>query len=634
MARMQQSSEGEARPLLSGLQNRQQRHALAYTGFAMAGSEMDNEDIVKLVNVQRARRSLASGLDAWTQDITAGLTVSLVNIPLSLSLAVAAQAHPAQGIITAVWAGLFASMFGGSAFNIVGPTGALSGILSKYADQLGAGVLPWLAITSAAVMLTAYILRWDRYAVYVPSSVNEGFTLGVAGIIAVGQLPAALGLAGMHAHSNVVGTMWEVVARYSEYNYASIALAFGLWFMLYGLIRHNPKVPWSILIVSMGVAIGFLDAQGHLGVSLTTLKDRYGMLEPVVIEPSLSRIAVPNWWSLVVATLSVAFVSVLETIISGKIADNMTHTTMDQRQEVMGLALANIASGLAGGLPATAALARTSLNIKSGAHTKVSGIASAILTGILAFLVMPLFSYMPVTVVSALLFQVSVGMVDTKHLMDSLHHDRTAFIMTLLVAAVSCAVDPTSGIVFGAILGLLGSADTLATGFCEISVTNDFQEYLTVGSQRIDQLAMESAKPSSSLMARLRNMFWVDRLVEVKTQQSAQTGWQAAIYRPVGSLSYLSALSHTSRIQALCPSKHLILSMRFVDHIDMDGVVAIHHVISEMEGRGVTVSISTLAPHIHQRLMLVPWFQSMESAGVVSRSLAEATEECKKNLHA
>lgn len=573
--------------------------------------------INNLVRHHQLKRSLANGFSSWRNDLMAGFNVSLINIPLSVSLGVASLATPSQGIITAIWSGLIASIFGGSAFNIVGPTGALTGILSKYATELGSDILPWLAITSASVIFIAYLLRWDRYSIYIPCTVTEGFTLGVACIIAIGQLPAALGLIKMQKHSNAVSTLWELLTRYNEYNYISIILCFTLWFSLYWLIKWVPRIPWSVLIVSIGIVIGYLDTHKYIDLGLITLKDKYGMLESAVIAPNLTtNIPLHHWWTIIVGSLSIAFVAVLETIISGRIADSMTRTTMNQRQEVIGLALANIVSGLAGGIPATAALARTSLNIRSGAQSKLSGIASAISTGMFAYLIMPLFSYMPLLVVSALLFQVSVGMVDTRHLADLIRYDRNALIRTLLVAVIACAVDPTSGIVVGAIMGLLDSADSLASGFCEIMVTNDFLQYRTVDAHHTNELLVKSIQSSVS--------------AEPKSNPSG-VGWLAAIYRPIGSLSYLSAISHVSRIRSLYPSKYLILSMRFLNHIDMDGVAAIQDVITDLQNRGITVVITTLTPQTYERFSLLPWFQQMIKDNNVYTSLHDATTEFKKD---
>ena len=138
-----------------------------------------------------------------------GLTVSLVSIPLSVSLAVASGTSPTVGIITAVWAGLFASIFGGSNFNIVGPTGALSGILAAYAIMHGADMLPMLALVTGVFVLISYFFKLERYLVLIPGSTVHGFTLGVAFIIGLNQFNFATGITGLTPHPRFIENVLE-----------------------------------------------------------------------------------------------------------------------------------------------------------------------------------------------------------------------------------------------------------------------------------------------------------------------------------------------------------------------------------------------------------------------------------------
>ena len=123
-----------------------------------------------------------------------GLTVSIVSIPLSLALAITSGATPTQGIITAFWAGLLGALFASNNYNIIGPTGALAGVLLSFALSHGFGVLPFIAIFAGIFIFVAYLFKWDRYIIFIPQSVIHGFTLGVAFIIAFGQLSSVFGI--------------------------------------------------------------------------------------------------------------------------------------------------------------------------------------------------------------------------------------------------------------------------------------------------------------------------------------------------------------------------------------------------------------------------------------------------------
>ncbi len=152
------------------------------------------------------------------QNWKAGVTVSLVSIPLSVSLAIAAGATPVAGIITAIWAGFFAALLGGSNFNIVGPTGALSGILATYAFLHGAQSLALLAIATGIIILISWILRLERYLVFIPANTIQGFTLGVAFIIGMNQLNFALGLPKLPGHEKFVDNMNYIVLHCIDMN--------------------------------------------------------------------------------------------------------------------------------------------------------------------------------------------------------------------------------------------------------------------------------------------------------------------------------------------------------------------------------------------------------------------------------
>ena len=215
-------------------------------------------------------------------NLKSGITVSLVSIPLSVSLAVASQTSPVVGIITAIWAGLVASIFGGSNYNIVGPTGALSGILATYAIIHGASALPTLAIVTGILIIFSYLLRLERFLIYVPKSAIQGFTLGVAVIIAFTQLNSALGIKVGIVHEKFFENMIE-----SFRNFSSISLETTLLFAIFliGLFlfaKFLPKIPGAIILAPIGIFIGYLSVTHSIPLSITTLGDKFPAIAPAV----------------------------------------------------------------------------------------------------------------------------------------------------------------------------------------------------------------------------------------------------------------------------------------------------------------------------------------------------------------
>jgi MFS superfamily sulfate permease-like transporter len=356
-------------------------------------------------------------------------------------------------------------------------------------------------------------------------------------------------------------------------------------------------------IACAGALLGWLSEQGF-GSRLTVLKDKYGDLHmPLFVLPQWEA-DVSQARPIFVASVSIAFVAVLESLISGKIADGMTKTTMQSRQEVFATAAANIAAGVAGGLPTTAALARTALNINAGATSRLSGVFNAVFTLLIGMFALPLFGHLPLCIVAAMLFQVAVAMVDLKHLKHALVLDRGAFFLTLLVGALCVIFDPTEAIVIGGAIGLLRIIESIATGYGEVTISRDLQS-----ADRLDLIAFDSAAAASVDEGMVINAW--RRLVgrsRQSTQQSLEAtldrerekplavstdlthGTHAApadltdtvIYRVVGALTYIDGLRHCRRLRRFDASKHLIVSFRFCRYVDLDGLDALEECLGEV----------------------------------------------------
>lgn len=405
-----------------------------------------------------------------------GLTVSLVAIPLSISLAVAAGATPTQGIITAIWAGIIAGILGGSDYNIVGPTGALSGILATFAFVNGAQNFAFLSVAVGVIILIAFALHFERYLIYIPANTIQGFTLGVAFIIAFNQFNFAFGLTNIPKHKDFIDNLIESFrhAGQSSFSAVSVFIFFlaGM-FLLERVWKHIPsvpRIPSAAVLAPLGIALGYLSESRSIPLALQTLGSRYADIAPKLFLSFSFQAAVDR--SFIITAVTVALIAILETMLSAKIADGMTKTKHHKRKEMFGLGIANIASGLAGGIPATAALARTALNIKSGATHKSSAAVSSIFVGIISLFFLSYFKYIPLPVVAAILVTVAVRMIEREHLKRMWAIDRTSFIIALAVAAVTIYEDPIIGILVGSTISLLLFLDTLSKGQFDL-IIND-----------------------------------------------------------------------------------------------------------------------------------------------------------------
>lgn len=536
--------------------------------------------------------------DRLASNWKSGVTVSLVSIPLSISLALAAGASPLMGIITAVWAGLLASLLGGSNYNIVGPTGALSGVLATYAFIHGVQTLPFLAILSGVLILVVFLLKLERFIVLIPGSVVHGFTLGVAFIIGLNQLNFALNLTGLHAHERFVDNLVESLRHLGQADLTITLLTIaGLVFLLL-LSRLAPKIPGVIILAAVGIGLGLLSQKGVLGFALPTLATKYGTIPAKIVDfPHLS-------WSMlsreaVSAAFTIMLIAILETLISAKIADGMTRTKFNQRKELFALAVANIGSGLFGGIPATAALARTALNVNTGANHKTSATISSVMVAVISLLLLPYFKFLPLAMVAAILIYVAIRMIKSEHYIQLYRFDKQAFLLTLIVAAVTIIWDPIVGIGVGIVISLLSFVNRLATVNAEINL-NDKEKQLV---QRTSAQELESLGSKGDLV----------------------------VYRFAGELAYINAQAHIEALRRLPKGiKTVILSMRNLYYVDLDGLESLAEIIDDLRGHHKKVVLTGIGKGVQPLLEKAEWYHDMIKEGDIYETTPDALSALKK----
>jgi SulP family sulfate permease len=574
----------------------------------------------------------------------AGATVALVNLPLSISLAVAASSSPVAGVVTAIWAGFIASIFGGCSYNIVGPTGALSGILAKNVAQFGkdGDPLAYLAILTGLICFFIFILKWERFVLLVPSSVTEGFTLGVALIIALNQLNFALGLPKPHVrHESFVDNMLENLLLVDQLDWASLVLFTVSLVALLVLITKFGKVPWAIILATLGIIGGALIANDVIpGKNIQTLETRFGDLDFALFSlPRFSSSFVSlDFFS---AAFSIAFVAVLETLISAKIADGLTHTHFNQRREVFGLALANLVTGIFNGIPATAALARTALNIKSGATSRIAAVLNTIIVLLLSVALLRWFKYLPLPIVAAIIVVVAYRMCDFHHIVRFWRMDKGIFIMTLLVASICVLKDPTYGIVVGMVLSLLLFSDELSHVHSELVMKDEEGNVRYVSHREVKfrdkRRKRRHGSPHESDVSDTEHSTDVtstdehdyplgdstSELLHSTLEDSGEVprierhGPSIVVYRIAGQLTYINGMSHKERLQFFTDMDTIVISMRYLYFCDIDGLDYLGESLKELMHQGKKVLITGVNPSIAPLLNKRKWFRVKRANGEV-----------------
>lgn len=389
-------------------------------------------------------------------DLIAGATVALVALPLALAFGVTTGAGPAAGLATAIVAGLVAAIFGGSNYQVSGPTGAMTVILVPIVAQYSARSLFELGVVSGLIILAFAALRLGRFIERIPWSVMEGFTLGIAIVIALQQLPLVFEVAKPSAKETLVAayeTFDIVIAR--GVNWISLAIVALTLAIKFGWVWLRRKLKLSLSLPPTFIAVALASA---IVITLNLPVARVGKLPADHIfsfDFALVDIGLP---ALLGASLSVALLGAIESLLAARVADSMAHrrdgTVAAHRpnRELFGQGLANIASAFVGGMPATGAIARTGVNVNSGARTKLASASHAIFLAALILLAGALVSQIPTAVLAGVLLATSWRIANPTSIREALQTSVQDRISYLATAAFVVAIDLIWGLVIGLVV--------------------------------------------------------------------------------------------------------------------------------------------------------------------------------------
>lgn len=309
----------------------------------------------------------------FRQDAIAGVTVALVALPLSIAIAIASGASPAQGLVTAIVGGFVISLASGSRVQIGGPTGAFIVVVySVIADHGYDGLI--LATLMAGIILTiAGFLRAGRLIALVPEPVINGFTVGIAVIIAASQLKDFLGLHIAKLPAEFLPKIAVIAKHLPDTNPYAVAIALLALLLIIVLRRWAPRFPGLIAGIA---AVSALAAMSSLPVD--TIASRFGPLNAALPMPFMPQFGIEKLQELLPSALIIAFLAGVESLLSAIVADRMTDGHHRPNAEIMAQGYGNIASALFGGLPVTGAIARTATNVRAGGKTPVAGLVHAL----------------------------------------------------------------------------------------------------------------------------------------------------------------------------------------------------------------------------------------------------------------
>lgn len=382
-------------------------------------------------------------------DLLAGITVAMVALPLSIAIAIASGADPAKGLVTAIVGGLLISLLGGSRVQIGGPTGAFIVVVFGVISAHGYDGLVLSTMMAGIILVVGGWLRLGNLVAYVPEAVVNGFTIGIAIIIASSQLNDFFGLGLTAVPADIpekIPALWAARANFSP---AALAAGASALLLILALRRLFPRLPGLIVAIAVVSAAAAL---WHLPVD--SIASRYGTLPRGLPWPALPQVTAARIIELLPSAMVIAFLAAIESLLSAMVADRMIGGQHRPNAEVMAQGWANLGSALFGGMPATGAIARTATNARAGGKTPVAGVVHALVILLVMAVAAPLAGYLVMPALAALLLITAWNMSEPHkwpaYWAGSLE-DRGLLVLTLVLTVVT---DLTIAIGTGVALGL------------------------------------------------------------------------------------------------------------------------------------------------------------------------------------
>ncbi len=491
----------------------------------------------------------------WRGDLTGGLTAAVVALPLALAFAVASGVDPKAGLYTAIVAGIVAAVFGGSPVQITGPTGAMAvilvGIVSKYGIEK-----VWIAgVMAGIIQVSLGVAKLGRLVKFIPYPVTAGFTNGIAVIIFCGQLNNFFGLQLPRSEHFLPG-LWQTVTHLEGFNWASIALATVVIAINLFWSRITTTVPGSLVGLILATAIAsFFD------LNVPTI----GSIPQSLPLPQ----GIPHWNNLglirelINPALALAALGSIESLLSAVVADGMTVSEKhNSDRELIGQGLANIMIPFFGGIPATGAIARTAVNVRSGGKTRLSGVIHGVALAIIVLTMAPLAAQIPLAALAGILMVTSVRMIEWEAiglLMRATYSDFSVMILTWLVT-----------IFFDLVLAV--EVGLIAAGALFI--------------KRMSELSLAKVPETEAFPPNI----------------PLELTKQIAVYRVDGPVFFGAAERFVTFLRDEPEVKYLILRLRYVPNMDTTGLVAMEDIYHDLKRHDCRLLLSGLQPEVQKIL--------------------------------
>jgi len=481
--------------------------------------------------------------------------VGLVALPLALGFGVSSGMGPSAGLATAIVAGAVAAIFGGSRFQVSGPTGAMTVVLVPIISVYGRDGVLVVGLLAGLILIGLGYAGAGRFIRYVPVPVVEGFTVGIAVIIALQQVPGALGV-DVEADKVLVLATRAVHDWGVDPHWVSLSIAVGVTGLVLLLSRSVPLLPGSLIAVAAATIANSAFGWGSVSI---------GHIPRTLPTPSLPEIPWGDLDALLLPAVAVAALAALESLLSATVADAMSvGQRHDSNRELAGQGLANLVAPLFGGIPATAAIARTAVNVRSGATSRLAALTHAIVLLLIVLAAARWVGEIPRAALAGVLIATAVQMVRVSSLTSLMRSTRGDAVVLSVTAGATVALDLVTAVIIGLVVaGFFALRQAARSAHLEETPLDD-----------TDHLDEERSLLDDDIVA----------------------------YRLDGPLFFAAAHDFLLELADVKRVRVVILRMSRVTAIDATGALVLADTISRLEDRHITVLLSGVRPHHEQVL--------------------------------
>jgi SulP family sulfate permease len=520
------------------------------------------------------------------RDLIAGVTVAVVALPLALAFGITSGLGAGAGLVTAVVAGVVAAVFGGSNLQVSGPTGAMTVVLVPIVAQYGPSAVLVVGLMAGLILVGLGATGAGRYMRYIPVPVVEGFTIGIALVIALQQVPAALGVTG-HGEKVLAIAADAVLQWFRHPQWVEPLIAGSVALAMLLAARFRPSWPVSlpaVVVATVGVGVS------HVVVPVI------GAIPAGLPAPSFPNVALGQLSNLVIPAVAVAALGALESLLSATVADGMSvGERHNPDKELVGQGLANLVVPFFGGIPATAAIARTAVNVRSGARSRLAAIIHSFVLLLVVVALAPAVASIPLAALAGVLIATTVQMVEVSSVRALLRSTRGDAVVLVLTAVATLVFDLVTAVILGLVVAGFFALQQVAR---EARV-----DEIDVPADAGDHDAEESALLSEHIVA----------------------------YRLEGSLFFGAAHSFLLALSEVSDVRVVVLRLSRVAVLDATGASVLADTIARLEGRNITVLLSGVRRDHEQVLRRLGVFDELAHERHVFDTTPEAIEHARQH---